>query len=176
MISIFVPEWQWTASVFMFQSFESVLRFLVMCVCVCTVEHTVSEWSQRAPVPHHLLTPPPILLRHTHTHTCRLGAWREKKATPPHSSTPLSPFTEKALSTILCPPSMDSISLSRALFSFTAVVDGNWRSPLITVFSSSFLFFFCLCCSWETSTAATFPCRRELLLDLRSLQSGCLVS
>lgn len=116
-----------------------------MCVC-CSDQCTVNEWLQRVPVPHHLLTPPPPLLRHTQA----LRAWRKKRATPPSPSTPLSPFTEQTLSRNIS--SLNGLHLSEP----NSCGRKWWGSQLIIVLSfSSFLLLLFLrkveCCDFTVS-------------------------
>ncbi|MEQ2294742.1 hypothetical protein AMECASPLE_007018 [Ameca splendens] len=57
------------------------------------------------------------------THRSSGEHWREKRSTPPHSSTPLPSFTEKPLSRDLSPSWMDHQS-RKTLFLLIAL-DGN---------------------------------------------------
>lgn len=130
-------------------------------ICVHQSDCSVySRWMKsEGAFPHHLLTPPPPPSSHTHTHTHRhmhkLREWREKRATPPHSSSLLFLHSQRKL---WAPSWMDSISPSQNLF--TVVVDENWRSPLITVW---FFFFFFLFLLLRNLAAETLLCRHELL-------------
>lgn len=99
---------------------------------------------------------PSTLLTHTHRHMHKLREWREKRATPPHSSSLLFLHSQRKL---WAPSWMDPISPSQNLLS--AVVDENWRSPLINL--SGFFFFFFLLLLLRNLAAETVLCRHELL-------------
>lgn len=103
---------------------------------------------------------PSTLLTHTHTDTCTSSESGGKRGllllTPPHSSSLLFLHSQRKL---WAPSWMDPISPSQNLLS--AVVDENWRSPLINL--SGFFFFFFLLLLLRNLAAETVLCRHELL-------------
>lgn len=102
---------------------------------------------------------PSTLLTHTHRHMHKLREWREKRATPPHASslllTPLSPFTEKALSSFLNGP-----HLSEPKLAFCCC---GRKLKITTDQSVCFFFFFFLLLLLRNLAAETVLCRHELL-------------
>lgn len=138
-------------------------------------EWLFSRWMKsEGAFPHHLLTPPPPPSSHTHTDTCTSSESGGKRGllllTPPHSSSLLFLHSQRKL---WAPSWMDPISPSQNLLS--AVVDENWRSPLINLS----VFFFLL---FSSSFAEKLGCRdcavspwtSVLLSDLMSFQSACV--
>lgn len=139
-------------------------------ICLHQSDCSVDEWSQRVlsliTSWLHPLHPPHT---HTHRHMHKLREWREKRATPPHSSSLLFLHSQRKL---WAPSWMDPISPSQNLLS--AVVDENWRSPLINLSVFFLLFSSSFAEKLGCRDCAVSPWTSVLLSDLMSFQSACV--